>query len=56
MPDKPFPIPDIAAPPIPFSFGKKAWGDVTSPQLLQGLSLIYYDSIKQRERNCFRQL
>jgi len=38
-PDLRFPIPDIAAPPVPFGFGKKAWGDVTSLPPRAGIKL-----------------
>ena len=49
-------ISDIAAPPDRNASEPQHPGDVTSPQLLQGLSLNHYTSIKQRERNYFRQL
>ena len=54
--DKNSPISEIPAPPYRNASEKGQSGDVSFPQLLQKYRLIYYPSIRQRERSYFRHL
>jgi hypothetical protein len=47
---------DLAALPVQVASWLGHLGNVSSQHLVSGLSLIYYDSIKQQERKNFRQL
>ena len=49
-------IPDIIAPLNQDASEKELLSDVSFQQSLVGIKLMYYTSIKQRERSCFRQL
>ena len=49
-------ISDITAPLSRNASEQQQPSDVSSPHLVQRLSLIYYNSIKQQERNYFRQI
>ena len=49
-------IPELSAPPYQVTSGLGCLGEVPSQHLMPGLSQTYYDSVRQRERNCFRQL
>lgn len=54
--DLSYPISDLSTPPFQQASKPRPLGDVLSSHLMQRLSYIYYDSIKQQERNFFRQL
>ena len=49
-------IPDIIAPLNQDASEKELLSDVSFQQSLVGIKLMYYTSIRQRERSCFRQL
>ena len=53
---RPSPIPDLTAPPCRSVSEKGQSGDVSSSATVAGIKLIYYTSIRQRERSCFRHL
>ena len=49
-------IPDIIAPLNQDASEKELLSDVSFQQSLVGIKLMYYTSIRQRERSCFRQI
>ena len=50
------PSPDICASPNSSNFGARVSGDVSSEPIGSRMKLTYYSSVRQRERNYFRQL
>lgn len=54
--DKVNPSPDISASPSSINFGARVPGDVSSEPIGSRMKLTYCTSVRQRERNYFRQL